>query len=324
MYYSGLEETTVGVPEESFVSGIGGNFWAFDQPVQGLAVAGSANGQTLLILCGGRLYGIVGNSLDTFRRFLISNRRGCRNLTAVASLGGMVAWRDSSGQVWGTDGSSLQEIGLSIRPDLTPYTPGSDSMTFHVSGTYHWLVLSTGSKIYVYDMDTEQWMPPWSFSCTYIYSGEIAPGSYQLFGCTATNSLTLSTTSHNDNGAFYTPTIKTNLNSMVPDTPGAYDEPSRTGTPWYFQIDTNNGSLADVLFQADDDPLNSSTAYTSIFSQATTTDAAWNRNNGTFLVQNVFAMIKPMSRWIGWQFKGLMADDNLKIYGWFCAYETKK
>lgn len=331
-YFSGLEEITTGVPEESFVSGVAGNFWNFDQPVQGLAVAGSANAQTLLTFCGGRLYGIVGNSLDTFRKFLISNRRGCRNLTAISTLGAMVAWFDSAGQVWGTDGTGMQELGIDIRPDLAGIPAANVSLTFHASGKAHWLVVSTGNKLLVQDMDTEQWMPPWSFASTYVYSGEIAAGTYKLFGCQAATSLTLSATAHNDNGSSYQPIGQTNLFAVVPDfgtrfssvSVGLYDEPTRTGLPWLFQVDTNQFPLTDVSFVADDDPLNPLTTYTSIFANATTPQVAFNRNQGTYLVQNPFPLTQPVARWIGWQWKGAIQDDGLRIYGFCMGYTQKR
>lgn len=332
VYFSALEENTIGVPEESFVSGVAGNFWNFDEPTQGLAVAGSANSQTLGIFCGGRLYGIVGNSLDTFRKFLISNRRGCRNVTAIATLGSMVAWFDSSGQVWGTDGTSLEELGLPIRPDLAGLNPANVSMTFHASGKLHWLLVSTGTQVFTYDLDTEQWMPPWSFVSSYLFSGETSAGNYLLFGAKPTKSLTLSATAHNDNGSAYQPIFRTNLFSVVPDfgtrfssvSVGMYDEPSRTGLPWIFQVDTNSAALSDVSFVADEDPLNGSTAYTSIFGNQTTPERAFNRRGGSFLLQNVFPMTQPTARWIGLQWKGQIADDNLRVYGFYLAYSQKR
>src|SRR5215831_11397155 len=150
VWFSGLEEINQGVPEESFPSGIAGNFWAFDQPVQALGVAGMGDGQVLVVFCGGRFYGITGNTLDTFRRFQISNRRGCRSLATAVSLGGMLGWLDSSSQLWATDGSVLNELAIDIRPDLANVIPALCSMTFHVAGRFHWCVFSSGTKLFVY------------------------------------------------------------------------------------------------------------------------------------------------------------------------------
>lgn len=330
--FSGNEEITAGVPEESFPSGRAGNYWTFNEPPQALAVAGTGSNQGLLIFCGGWVFGISGNTLDTFQRFVVSQRRGCRNIKSVTALGGMVAWRDSSGQVWATDGNSLSELGIDIRPDLTPYTPGSDSMTFHVQGMIHWLLVSTGTQIFAYDLDLGTWMPPWSFACNHLFSGETAPGQYNLLASTSTKALQLSTTGeHNDIGVTYTPIIRTALMSLVPDfgtkfsfaAVGFYDEPSRTGTPYYFQVDTNSVELADVSYLADDDP-QLATNYKSVASQQTVPEQAFMRGQGTNLRQNVFAEIEPTSRWISWQITGKNADDNLKIYSYFMAYKQTR
>jgi hypothetical protein len=330
VFYSGLEEILLGVPEESFISGTGGNFWNFDQPVQALAVAGTGLGQTLMVFCGGRVYGITGNSLDTFRRFLISNRRGCRNLSCVASLGGMVVWLDSSRQVWATDGNSLQEISLDIRPDLSSLSPTGASMTIHTSGRFHWIVLAFPSQMFVYDMDTEQWYPPWTVTSSYIYSGETSDGTYDLMLSTGTKALKLSSTAHNDNGVTYTPVLQTNLFAVIPDfgkrfsysSMGVYDEPSRTGYPNLIHVDTNAVSLSDVLLTSDDDPFNASTPYTSVFVNRVSPEVAYNRKQGVNIVQNAFPMTQPEARWIGLKIKGLQADDGLKIFGFFLAYKS--
>ena len=199
VWFSGLEEINQGVPEESFPSGTAGNFWSFDQPVQALSVAGIGTNQVQGILCGGRVYGVTGNTLDTFRRFIISTRRGCRNLTCISSLGGMVAWLDSSNMIFGTDGVSVEELSTMVRPDFLNLNPANCSMTFHTAGRFHWLVLSTGTKLYVYDVDQDQWMPPWTFAAKYIFSGEISPGNYVLMASNGTKALQLNPSAFNDN-----------------------------------------------------------------------------------------------------------------------------
>ncbi len=339
VFYSGLEETLVGVPEESFVSGLGGNFFNFDEPVQALAVAGTGLGQTLMIYCGGRVYGIAGNTLDTFRKFLISNRRGCRNLTCVSSLGGMVAWLDSSMQVWATDGNSLQELSIDIRPDLAVQTQVGASMTFHVSGKYHWLVLAFEHLMYVYDMDSEQWMPPWTVASNYVYSGETSAGVYELLLATyqginlpplTNKALKLSPTAHNDDGSPYVFVLQTTLFSVVPNFGkrfsyagmGTYDEPSRTGYPTNIHVDSNAVTLKDVALCSDDDPFNASTPYVSVFGNAVSPTVAYNRLQGVNLVQHPFPMTRPEARWIGIKITGQTADDDLKVYTFFLSYKT--
>lgn len=329
VWFTGLEEITIGVPEECVPSGIAGNFWSFDQPVQGLGIAGSGNNQSLGVLCGGRLYVITGNTLDTFRRMSVSMRRGTRNLTTVSSMGGTCAWLDSSNQIWISDGSNMQELSIPIRPDIAGVTVTSCSMTFHAAGNFHWLVFSTGTKLFVYDMDTEQWMPPWTFAATYIFSGETSPGNYVLMASNGTKAIKLNSTKFNDNGATYQPVIQTNLMSTVPDFgkrfsyigQGMYDEPSRTGVPWDVEIDTNNITLSDVLYEVDDDP--TTATYTSIFANKQGADMVWNRSaSAVNIVQQIFPTNQPSCRWFSLKIVLANADQLDKIYGWFLAYKN--
>lgn len=327
VYFSGLEEINQGVPEESFPSGVAGNFWSFDQPVQGLGIAGGINNQVLAIFCGGRVYGITGNTLDTFRRFVVSKRRGARNRTCISELGGMVAWLDSANQVWASDGASLQELSVPIRPDLTGITQANCSLTFHTQGRFHWLVLSTGTKLFVYDIDQDIWMPPWTFACQNLFSGETSPGNYALMAAKSTIALQMSATAFNDNGSTYAPVIQTNLMSTVPDfgkrfsyiASGIYSEPSRTGVPWTFQVTNNAQSLGDVLICQDDDPTQAT--YQSIAANLQDTATTYNRKNGQFMKQLVYPTTSPMSRWIGMKVILANADQVDKIYELFMAYK---
>jgi hypothetical protein len=328
VWFTGLEEIVLGVPEESMTSGIGGNFFAFDEPPQALAAAGIGANQALVILCGGRLYIIQGNTLDTFVRYAISNRRGCRNLTCVSSLGGVIAWLDSAQQVWSFDGSNMNDLSTLIRNDIAGVNPAVSSVTFHTAGRFHWLVFSTGAKLYVYDVDQDQWMPPWTFAAKYIFSGEISPGNYVLMASNGTKALQLSTVSHNDNGATYAPVAKLGLLSVVPDYGsrfsyigvGSYNEPTRTGYPATFQITNNGQVISDFLICADDDP--TLATYTSIVGNLVDTSTAFNRTNGAHMTQRVYQTIQPAARWIGVQAKLANADQADNLYELFMAYKS--
>lgn len=328
VWFSGLEEINQGVPEESFPSGIAGNFWTFDQPVQGLGIAGGVDNQVLAIFCGGRVYGISGNTLDTFRRFLVSSRRGARNRTCISMLGGMCAWLDSANQVWASDGSTVQELSIPIRPDLTGITQANCSMTFHTAGRFHWLMLSTGSKLFVYDVDNDQWMPPWNFSAQYLFSGEISPGNYVLMAATATKALQMSTSAFNDNGTTYAPVVRTSLFSVVPDfgsrfsyiAAGAYNEPTRTGVPWVIQVTNNAQTLTDVSFCQDDDPTKA--IFKSITTNLQDTATTYNRQNGTFLTQQVYPTTSPSSRWIGLKITLENVDQADNLYEYVLGYKS--
>jgi hypothetical protein len=327
VWFSGLEEINQGVPEESFPSGIAGNFWSFDQPIQAMAVAGIGSNQLLAVLCGGRVYGITGNTLDTFRRFIISTRRGCRNLACVSALGGMVAWLDSSNMVFGSDGNSVEELSTLVRPDFVNLVAANCSLTFHTAGRFHWMVLSTGTQLYVYDVDQDQWMPPWTFSAKYIFSGETSPGNYVLMASNGTKALQLTPGSFNDNGVTYSPVLKMSLLSVIPDYGsrfsyigmGSYNETSRTGYPTIFQVTNNGKALKDFLICSDEDP--ASATYTSIVNNIQDTATTFNRVNGTFMQQQVFPVTQPAARWIGMQVVLANLDQTDKLYEMWLAYK---
>ncbi len=332
VWFTGLEEITIGVPEECIPSGIAGNFWSFDEPVQALEVAGIGTNQGMAVLAGGRIYAIQGNSLDTFVRFQISNRRGARNRTCASALGGMMSWLDSANQVWATDGSNLNELSTLIRNDLSGITQANCSMTFHTAGRFHWLVLSTGTKLYVYDVDQDQWMPPWTFAATYIYSGEISAGNYVLMASNGTKALQLNVAgtagSFNDNGVTYQPKMKFGLLSVIPDYGsrfsyigmGSYNESSRTGYPVIFQVTNNGKSLSDFSICNDEDP--TVAAYTSIAANLVDPSVAFNRSNGSAMTQLVYPTTQPAARWIGMQITLANADQPDNIYETWMAYKA--
>ena len=203
-------------------------------------------------------------------------------------------------------------------------------MAFHVGGSYDFLMLTSGSNTeFVFDVDTEQWMPPWSAQIKQIYSAETSPGNYVLLANQGNKVATWNPSTFADNTGNYNWVVKTNLFAVVPDfgkrfsylAAGIYDEPSRTGYPDTVQIDSSaNTILADVLILADDDPVFGT--YTSIFSQSATTSTAFNRSSGTFIQQNVYKLTQPAARWIGLQFKGQSAPNNDLLYGWFLAYKN--
>lgn len=330
VFFSDLEECVNGVPEESFTSGVAGNFYNFDQPVTGLAVAGTGVNQTLMIYCGGKIYGITGNSLDTFRRFLITERRGMRNRTNVSSLGGLVAWVDTSTQVWGTDGTQLIELGLDIRTDLKAVNQQTCDVTFHTSGELHVLMVSTGTQIFVLDIDTQYWMPPWTVALNYLCSYETTSGVYSCIGAFKTKATTLdqsgAAAKYNDNGSTYQPIFNFALKPMVQDYniySLKYGEiASQPGQTWYLNgVDASTNitnPFADVLVMADDDPTQSSTVYNSIAKNLVTPQTAYNSAQGVNIIQNIYTANKEAEgKMVGLKIKGQNAADSLRLYRLF-------
>lgn len=331
VWFTGLEEINIGVNEECVPSGADGNFWSFNQQAIGLAAIGD---QYLLVFCGGVIHYLSGDTRDTFRRRVLSNRRGTRNLATIATNGTMAAWLDSSKQIWATDGQQLQEPGQDIRTDLKTVTPANCSSTFHVSGEFHWFVFSTGTQIFVYDMDTDMWMPPWSVATTCIYSGETSAGNYDLLAAIGGQIYKLTPGTFNDAGTtFQWKAILSNFN-LVPDygkrfsfgALGMYDEPSRLGQPDMIATESNLAdSIATVKILIDDDPTNASVTWKDITTEsATQITSALQRTQGTQLFQSVWRIGKFTGRRMAVYFTGQNKDRADKIYTAFLTYRQQR
>lgn len=326
VWFTGWEEITTGVAEECVPSGADGNYWQFDEAVTGIASTQDA----LQIACGGRIYTITGDTLDTFRRTLFTDRRGTRYQTSIAQLGKMAVWYDTAGQYWGSDGSTLQELGQDIRPDLAGLS-GNLFSAFHTSGRFHWVVFSTGSSLFVYDVDEQQWMPPWTVAATCIASGETSAGTYDLVAAIGGKVYKLNANAFNDAGSAYSWKAVTSMFNMVPDfgrrfsyiAQGIYDEPTRAGGPWYFGLERNYYAIASARVLVDDDPTASSSAWQDVSANKADIGLALLRNQGSSLVQDIYAMAgKPVGRRIAFMVTGQTADQHDKFYQFFIAYKT--
>jgi hypothetical protein len=174
-FYSGFEEVSNGIPEEAWPSGQDGNFYAWPAQVGGMAV--TENGVDIAL--SEQVWQISGDSLDTFRKSLIIDRAGAGSPTCINSVGNSVQWVDSAKQIWS---SSLGEIGEPIRLDLTTIQPDTTFIGYHKSGNFNWIYVldSLNSRLYIYDLDTDQWYPPWTVPATAIWSGETAVGELSL------------------------------------------------------------------------------------------------------------------------------------------------
>src|SRR6185437_15136934 len=134
---------------------------------------------------------------------------------ATAALGNSVAWLDTASQVF-LDG---QEVGFDIRNDIKTIDHSQAYMAIHISGRFHWLALLDGAngKLYLYDMDTQQWMPPKVLpaAASALSSGESASGTVSLtIALSNTSMKTMNYSSYNDGGTEYTSTALVNLLKM--------------------------------------------------------------------------------------------------------------
>jgi hypothetical protein len=245
-YYSGFEEISNGVPEECWPGGLTGNYYPWANEVYGHAplIDGIA------ILQADRISKIEGDSLDTFRRYTLLEKRGTRSRTTVAALGGSVVWLDTSSTIWLSD---VGEIGIPIRPDTQNINPATCWITLHIQGTYHWVVVLDGANgiLYVYDLDRQVWMPPWTVGTTAsaLFSGETSIGIVNLLLARNNTKVQQLSTGYTDDTSAYVPSIKTNLFALTPD-----GNPSFQGTHDWTEIKTDTVPPSQVLQLVDDDP----------------------------------------------------------------------
>lgn len=212
VFYSGFEEVSNGIPEEAWPSGLDGNYYPWPSQVGGMAVTDTG----VDIGISEQFWQVSGDSLDTFRKSLLLDKAGVGSPTCIHSVGNSVQWFDSAKQIWS---SSLGEIGLAIRSDLTNCQPDSSYLGYHKSGTYNWeyFLDALNGKLYVFDLDLDQWYAPWTVNATAIASGETASGVISLLAAIGGKILSLTPGTYVDNGATYEDDIKTNL---LPISPG--------------------------------------------------------------------------------------------------------
>lgn len=244
LYFTGREEIADGVPFDCVPGGGDGNFERFDGEITGVAPTTTGVG----VFTGKRIWAWDGSTLDTMYSYLLLDRRGCQNRTCVFAIGGSVAWYDTAHQFW-LDG---REIGIDIRPDLLNVNSSNVSITAHISGEYHWLLLcdAASGKIWPYDLDQGQWMPPRACNARYVWSGNTTDDSIDLLISHAgTKALKMTPNDFRDNGASYASFVVSNLFDMTPQ-----QQPDWRGTLDHMGIESNAviPDICSVLI--DDDP----------------------------------------------------------------------
>lgn len=245
-FYSGFEEISGSVNEECWPGGLAGNFYPWAKQVN--AHASLLDG--IAVFTAERISKIEGDSLDTFRRYTLLEKRGTRSRTTVASLGGSVVWLDTSNTIWLSD---LGEIGVPIRPDTLAINPATCWISLHISGLFHWVMVLDGSagKLFVYDLDRKIWMPPWTVGpSSAMFSGETSEGNMNLLLARGKKKvLQLTPGSYLDDVDAYSPIGITNLFPLSPE-----GNPSWQGTHDWTEIKTDSVPPTQVLQMVDDDP----------------------------------------------------------------------
>lgn len=250
VYFSGAEELNgFSRQAESWPSGVTGNYFPFDaevtstEPMQG----------GVAIFCRGKMWEIMGDLRSNFTRVRLLDRRGAVTRTNTTALGGSLVWFDTSRQMWtSTDG----EIGFDIRTDLMNVDPATACVAVHISGMAHWILLLDGATgtLYVYDLDTKNWMVPWKLqaatSASCLNSGETAAGTVKL--TVAYNSSTIvhqDPNDYTDIGVAYSAYAYTNLLEVHEQNNSAWP-----GIIQNFAIETDVNINNSVKVLLDDDP----------------------------------------------------------------------
>lgn len=316
--YSGFEEIANGVPEECWPSGLDGNTtpWANEVMAHGVLSDGIA------VLQAERISKIEGDSLDTFRRYTLLERRGTRSQTSVVSLGGSVGWLDSSGTAWISD---LGEVGLPIRPDLAPINPANCWSTVHISGIYHWWVILDGTNgvLYVFDLDLQQWMPPWKLGvqCSALLSGEDALANFDLLiARNRTKVLKLVSNTYNDDGNNY---LAIGVTSQYPMTPGGSPIAGTTGNvAWrgvldWTEIKTDTNPPSKVEQLTDDDPTQASPPFADITPNK---EATPDITQGVALQAYRYTSNSPTCQLLSLRFTWPAIESNFHLYTLDVAY----
>lgn len=245
LFYSGFEEIGNGLPEECFPSGLDGNFRPYPSPLYSLAPTSTG----VAIFSSKKIFGVDGDSLDTFRWGTILEKRGTKFPTNTAAVGGSVVWVDTSKQIWLSD---IGEMGADIRTDTKLFTASLTQIAIHNSGDFNWVVFMDGQngKLFVANMDNKHWLVPWPVSgVTAIASGETSDGTIDLLAAINGTIYKAVPDTYNDAGTPYKPFVKWNLFSIAPD-----ETPDFYGVVDHIALETDSVIASDVRQLNDDDP----------------------------------------------------------------------
>lgn len=306
-YFSGDEELPArGVPEECWPSGLAGNNHSWPQEVTSQRPV--ADG--VAVFTRTKIWKISGTQRDNFIYAGLLDRRGAISHNATAALGNSVAWLDTASQVF-LDG---KEVGFDIRIDIKSIDHSQAYMAMHLQGRFHWLCLLDGSagKLYLYDMDTEQWLPPKVLpaGASGLTSGESASSTVSLTCALGKTKLyKMNSGSYNDGGTTYSPVGIVNLLRL-----GEPDSDFRG-----IAVETDSHTAQNVYWLPDEDPTTGTPAFQELKDSSNTPPQNPNeigrRNQGTNLVKKLYlAEGEPYAERVATKFVWPTADANFTCY----------
>lgn len=300
-YYSGNEELPAnGVPEECWPSGLDGNFKAW--PGEVTSQRPLANG--VAVFNRHKIWQIAGTQRDNFIFSGLIDRRGAINHTATCALGNSVGWLDTASQVW-LDGN---EVGFDIRNDIKTIDHSQAYMAIHLQGRFHWLTLLDGAngKLYIYDLDTQQWMPPKVLpegGASALTSGESASSTVSLtIAISKIRMYKMNPLSYNDAGNTYSSVAIINLLRL-----GEPDGPFEG-----VAVETDSHTAQTVSYIADDDPTATGATFTDM---TVNISDPIRRVNGTNLVKKLYKPdTAPIAERVSTKYVWPTVDANFTCY----------
>ena len=307
-YYSGAEEIANGVQEECWPSGLAGNFYPWPNEVMGHASLLDG----IAVFVAETVYKVEGDTLDTFRRYILLRRRGTRSRTTIASIGSSVAWLDTSRTIWVSD---MGEIGIPIRPDIAAIDPTQAYMAIHIAGLFHWVILLDGAQgiLYVYDLDLNQWQVPWDIGTTAsaLMSGETSVGNIDLMVArNNTKALKLTQNIYLDDGNPYVAQGTSNMYRLTPD-----DNPAIKGVHDWTEIKTDT-VIPTITQCTDDDP------GFGVYVSPTTVQPSPDITQGTQLLTTRFNFNTPTAQMLSTRFVWPATNANFHLYNTDEAYHA--
>lgn len=256
-YFSGDEELPAnGVPEECWPSGLDGNNKSW--PGEVTSQRPMANG--VAVFTRQKIWQISGTQRDNFIFGGLLDRRGAISHTATCALGNSVAWLDTASQVF-LDG---QEVGFDIRTDISSIDHSQAYLAIHIQGRFHWLCLLDGAngKLYLYDLDQGQWMPPKILpaAASALSSGESASSTVSLTCALGKTQLyKLNPLAFNDGGSAYQAVASLSLLKLG-DPDGQFEG---------LAVETDEHTATSVSYLLDDDPTEATASFTALVDTST-------------------------------------------------------
>lgn len=182
LFFSGQEEIIEGSPWEAFPSGIRGNFFRLKDRIRNLL----ATDEALFVVTADRVLRITGtNRQNLFARILIEEIGGPREEPrSITAIGRNLVWvtNDFDLAIIGPESQQPQILSGPLGDDLLSLLNANTEihLVAHIEDARRWIVLglkdkatSANSRIWVLDIDGQQWNPPWVIPFTAMVSGRL-------------------------------------------------------------------------------------------------------------------------------------------------------